>query len=93
MNRRVLTLACLVLALAVVPGCNKAKNTAPAMPQYDALEPGPGANPLEIERYQLEQEKRTLSENLGDNLDRIQRINARIIQINIELQRQTNPHY
>lgn len=93
MNRRVLPLACLALALAVAPGCNKSKSTAQAMPQYDALEPGPGANPLEIERYQLEQEKRTLSENLSDNLDRIQRINARIIQINIELQRQTNPHY
>ena len=93
MNRRVLPLACLLLALTVAPGCKKAKSTAPAMPLYDALEPGPGANPLEIERYQLEQEKRTLSENLSDNLDRIQRINARIIQINIELQRQTNPHY
>ena len=93
MNRRVLPLACLVLALAVAPGCKKTKSTPPAMPLYDTLEPGPGANPLEIERYRLEQEKRTLSENFSDNLDRIQRINARLIQINIELQRQTNPHY
>lgn len=93
MNRRVLPLACLVLALAVAPGCKKTKSAPPAMPQYDALEPGPGANPLEIERYHLEQEKRTLSEKLSDNLDRIQRINARLIQINIELQRQNNPHY
>ena len=91
MNRYALALLCLALPLLAAPGCKK--HAPPAMPQYDALEPGPGASPLESERYRLEQEKRTLSEDLSENLDRIQRINARLIQINIELQRQTNPHY
>ncbi len=43
--------------------------------------------------YQLEEEKRSLSEKYSDHVDRIQQINSRLIQINIELQRQANPHY
>jgi hypothetical protein len=93
MNRRTLALACLLLAVLVASGCKKTKSAPPAMPGYDTLDPGPGATPLEAERYRLEEEKRSLSENFSDNIDRIQRINARIIQINIELQRQNNPHY
>ena len=93
MHRRVLALACMVLALAAVTGCKKSKCTAPALTLYDSLEPAPGANPLELEQFRLEREKRTLSEHFSENLDRIQRINARLIQINIELQRQNNPHY
>jgi hypothetical protein len=85
-------LAVLLLVAVAAPGC-KTKSTPPPMPQQDHLAPVPGSSPLETERYQLEEEKRTLSADYSENIDRIQRINARLIQINIELQRQTNPHY
>lgn len=89
MTLRALTLACLLLAVVAVTGCKK-KSTPPAMPQIE--HPAP-TNPLEAERNQLEEEKRTLSEDYSENIDRIQRINARLIQINIQLQRQANPLY
>lgn len=89
--RPLLLVAVLLVALAA-PGCKKTA-TPPPMPQHESPMPAAGASPLETERYQLEEEKRTLSEDYSENIDRIQRINARLIQINIELQRQTNPHY
>ncbi|MHC1789453.1 hypothetical protein [Solidesulfovibrio sp.] len=92
MKPRALLPACLLLAaVAATPGCQT--QTPPAMPQIGNPLPATGASPLETERYQLEEEKRVLYEDYSENIDRIQRINARLIQINIELQRQTNPHY
>jgi|GEM_PF-1978460 len=92
MKVKLLSLACLVLAaLFVMPGCNT-KGTPPAMPQIANPVPAEGASPLEVERYQLEEEKRSLSEKYADHVDRIQQINTRLIQINIELHRQANPH-
>jgi hypothetical protein len=93
MKLRALLLVCLLLAVAtVLGGCNK-KSKPPAMPQYASPAPTTGASPQEVERYQLEEEKRALSEKYGDNIDRIQQINARLIQLNIEISRQANPHY
>lgn len=92
MTLRALMLVALLLVAAAAPGCKKTI-TPPPMPQHESPMPAAGASPLETERYQLEEEKRTLSQDYSDNIDRIQRINARLIQINIELQRQTNPHY
>ncbi|MFP5258339.1 MAG: hypothetical protein ACLGQH_04880 [Acidobacteriota bacterium] len=89
MTQRAMILACLLLAVLAAAGCKK-KSTPPAMPQITYPAP---TNPLEAERNQLEEEKRTLSEDYSENIDRIQRINARLIQINIELRRQTNPLY
>lgn len=90
MTLRAMMLVALLLVAA--PGCKKT-TTPPPMPQHESPLPAVGASPLETERHQLEEEKRTLSQDYSENIDRIQRINARLIQINIELQRQTNPHY
>jgi hypothetical protein len=57
------------------------------MPQLANPQPEAGADPLEVERYQLEEEKRTLTDKYGANIDRIKQINARLIEINIELGR------
>ncbi len=92
MGHFVRMLLCLLLAALLGAACSK-KATPPAMPQVANPLPGPGAGALEMERYQLEEEKRTLSEKYADNIERIQAINARLIQINIELQRHINPHY
>lgn len=92
MMPRAMTMAGLLLAaVAATAGCQTSQ--PPAMPRIENPAPAATASPLETERYQLEEEKRTLSEDYSENIDRIQRINARLIQINIELQRQTNPHY
>ena len=89
MKRGILVLCCLLAAAApLAAGCKKA--TPPAMPQLANPEPGPGASAQEVERYQLEEEKRTLSENYGENIARIQQINARLIQLNLEIHRQAN---
>lgn len=89
--KRVCTIMCCLLA-ALLPlgaGCNK-KSTTPTIPQVANPVPGPGASPLEVERYQLEEEKRSLTSNYAENIDRIQQINARLIQLNIAITRQTN---
>ena len=88
-----IVLTCLLLAVfAFLPGCKSTSPPPPPMPQLTPM-PGSGASALEMERYQLEEEKRSLSEKYSDHVDRIQQINSRLIQINIELQRQANPHY
>jgi hypothetical protein len=90
MRRGIVALCCLLGAAApLAAGCAK-KVTPPAMPQLANPEPGPGASAQEVERYQLEEEKRTLSENYGENIARIQQINARLIQLNLEIHRQAN---
>ncbi|MYL83043.1 hypothetical protein GTA51_07820 [Desulfovibrio aerotolerans] len=89
MTLRAMILACLLLAVVGSVGCKK-NSTPPAMPQITYPAP---TSPLEVERNQLEEEKRSLSEDYSENIDSIQRINARLIQINIELHRQTNPQY
>ena len=58
-----------------------------SMPQVPNPPPAAGADALEVERYQLLEEKRALSENYGDNIDRIKQVNNRLIEINIELDR------
>lgn len=89
MRRCTLALCCLLAVTApLAAGCKNV--TPPAMPQIANPEPGPGASAQEVERYQLEEEKRSLSENYGPNIDRIQQINARLIQLNLEIRRQTN---
>ncbi|MGE4536701.1 MAG: hypothetical protein AB7D37_06470 [Desulfovibrio sp.] len=90
MKRRVIACCCLLAAvLPLGAGCDK-KATPPAMPQLVNPQPGPGASPQEVERYQLEEEKRTLVDNYGDNIDRIQQINARLIQLNMEIHNQAH---
>jgi len=80
---------CLLVALALcLVGCRK--NSPPTMPLTPNPAPAVGASALEMERYQLEEEKRSLSTKYGDNLDRIQQITTRLIQINIEISRQAN---
>jgi hypothetical protein len=91
MKRLAFACLCLLVAsLALGTGCRQ-KATPPPMPQVANPMPGPGASPLEVERHQLEEEKRGLTEQYGDNLARIQRINARLIEINIEISRRQNP--
>uniref|UniRef100_I2Q0P7 Uncharacterized protein n=1 Tax=Desulfovibrio sp. U5L TaxID=596152 RepID=I2Q0P7_9BACT len=93
MRRLALGLVCLLgLALPFGAGCVK-KATPPPMPQAENPVPGPGASAQEVERYQLEEEKRSLTDKYGENIGRIQQINARLIQLNIEINRQANPHY
>lgn len=75
--------------VTVAAGCAK-KATPPPMHALPNPQPGPGADALEVERYQLETEKRTLESSYGSNLDRIQQINARLIEINLELRRRTS---
>jgi len=89
MTLRPMLLACLLLAVVGSVGCKK-KSTPPAMPQITYPAP---TSPQEVERNQLEEEKRSLSEDYSENIDRIQRINARLIQINIELHNQAQPRY
>lgn len=67
----------------VVAACNTVK--APPMPQVPNPPPAAGASALEVERYQLQEEKRSLEGNYGDHLDRIKQINSRLIEINLEL--------
>lgn len=80
-------LAAVLLTLAA--GCAK-KSTPPPMPTPPNPQPGSGADALEVERYRLVEEKRALEANYGSNLPRIQEINARLIEINLELHRRTN---
>lgn len=80
---------CLLMALALcLAGCRK--NSPPVMPLTPNPAPAAEASALEMERYQLEEEKRSLSTKYSDNLDRIQQITTRLIQINIEISRQAN---
>lgn len=93
MTRLGITLAFLVgITFALQAGCTS-KAAPPAMPQVENPTPGPGATAQEVERYQLEEEKRALSDKYGENIARIQEINSRLIQLNIEINRQANPHY
>lgn len=88
MKRLVLALCCLLAASGplLVSGCRHV--SPPPMPDVPNPVPGPEAGSLEVERYQLQEEKRVLGQNYGDNIDRIQQINTRLIEINMELQRQ-----
>ncbi|WP_428559702.1 MAG: hypothetical protein ACP59X_14790 [Solidesulfovibrio sp. DCME] len=92
MKRNAIACLCLLFcaALGLCAGC-RAKATPPPMPQVTSPVPGPGASALEVERHQLEEEKRGLMEQYGDNLARIQQINARLIELNIEIHRRQNP--
>jgi hypothetical protein len=82
---------CLLVAMVLcLAGCNK--KSPPQMPLVPNPAPAVGASAQEMERYQLEEEKRSLAEKYGDNIDRIQQINARLIQLNIDISRQTNSH-
>jgi len=93
MRRLAIVLLCLLAAaLPMGAGCVK-KATPPPMPQAPNPAPAPGASAQEVERYQLEEEKRSLTDKYADNIARIQQINARLIQLNIEINRQANPHY
>ncbi len=74
-------LIALLLCPLAVCGC-QAHKTAPAQPA--AVQPARPAT-LEEERAMLEQEKQELVGNYSENLERIQQINARIIDINIHL--------
>lgn len=64
--------------------------TPPPMPELPNPQPSAGADALEVERYRLEEEKRGLAGRYGQNVDRIKQINARIIEINIELRQRGN---
>ena len=91
MRRYAIACACLVLlALVSGAGCRK-QAVPPTMPQTMSPVPGPGASAEEVERYQLEEEKHALMEQYGDNLARIQQINARLIELNIAINRQKHP--
>jgi hypothetical protein len=91
MRRHAIACACLAaVALSLGAGCQK-KAVPPAMPQVVSPVPGPGASAQEVERHQLEEEKRALMEQYGDNLARIQQINSRLIELNIQIERQKNP--
>jgi predicted component of type VI protein secretion system len=74
------------VVLLTVTACAN-KSTPPPMPEAPNPQPGPGADALEVERYRLEEEKRTLAAKYGGNIDRIKQINLRLIEINIELGR------
>lgn len=87
-----LTVCLLLAAMPGLPGCVK-KSKPPTMSQFASPTPGAEASAEEVERYQLEQEKRSLSEKYGDNIDRIKQINDRLIELNIKLNLQTNHHY
>ena len=75
-----------VVSLVTVVGCSKVK--APPMPKVPNPVPAADADPLQVERYQLLQEKQALDEKYGDNIERIKQINNRLIEINLELRRQ-----
>lgn len=79
---RLLAVAALPFAAACVQ-----KTTPPPMHALPNPKPGPGADALEVERYRLETEKRSLEISYGSNVSRIQQINARLIEINLELRR------
>jgi len=87
-----LTVCLLLAAMPCLPGCVK-KSKPPTMSQFASPPPGADASAEEVERYQLEQEKRSLSEKYGDNIDRIKQINDRLIELNIKINLQTNHHY
>jgi hypothetical protein len=80
------TLAGLLLAATLPPlgGCI-VKAKPPPMPEVPNPPPPQGADALEVERYRLQEEKRSLAGSYGSNIDRIKEINARLIEINIEL--------
>jgi len=80
-------LAGLAVAVTLLGGTACGKVKVPPMPQVPNPPPAAGADALEVERYQLLEEKRALSENYGDNIDRIKQVNNRLIEINIELDR------
>ena len=87
---RLLAIALMGTAIATGAACGKVK--APPMPQLPNPPPAAGADALEVERYQLEEEKRSLADKYGDNITRIKQINTRLIEINIELnQRRGRP--
>lgn len=86
MKRLALLLLYLLAACAMVAPTGCHRSTPPPMPQIPNPVPAPGADPLEVERHQLLEEKRTLEAQYGDNIARIQQLNSRLIQINIELQ-------
>ena len=79
----------LAVAILAMAACNTVK--APPMPQVPNPPPAPEADALEVERYQLTEEKRALEAQYGDHIDRIKQINARLIEINIELHRRGLP--
>lgn len=83
LRRWFVNLAVAALFLIVVACHSTVK--APPMPQVPNPPPAAGASALEVERYQLVEEKQALESNYGDNLGRIKQINARLIEINIEL--------
>jgi len=76
----------LAFLVALVVACGS-KVKAPPMPEVPNPPPAAGASALEVERYQLIEEKRVLAEKYGDNIDRIKQINNRLIEINLELHR------
>jgi hypothetical protein len=73
----------IMASLLLVTACTRVK--APPMPQVPNPPPAAGASALEVERYQLREEKRILESNYGDHIERIKQINTRLIEINIEL--------
>jgi hypothetical protein len=85
MGRSAHLLIGLLLAATLLPAAACVKATPPPMPEIPNPQPGPGADALEVEHYQLEQEKRTLGAKYGPNIDRIKQINSRLIEINLEL--------
>lgn len=82
---RVALTALVVSSAFFLPGC-QAQKTAPP-PQAQAVQPQAVRRPatIEEEKAMLEAEKQELVGNYSENLDRIQQINARIIEINILL--------
>lgn len=84
-NMRTLVGLLLAVLLAVGIGCSKVK--APPMPEVPNPAPAADADPLQVERYQLLEEKRVLDDKYGDNIERIKQINNRLIEINLELSR------
>ena len=82
----------LLLAVMLVLAACAAKSTPPPMHALPNPQPGAGADSLEVERYQLETEKRTLEGSYSNNIDWIQQINARLIEINLELRRRAGSY-
>jgi len=83
---RPLRAALLILCVSsafFLPGCQAPK----APPPEQAVQPQAVRRPatIEEEKAMLEAEKQELVGNYSENLDRIQQINARIIEINILL--------
>lgn len=77
--------ALFIASALLLPGC-QAQKTAPP-PQAQSAQPQAVRRPatIEEEKAMLEAEKQELVGDYSENLDRIQQINARIIEINILL--------